>query len=401
LLTFLKKMGRKRGQQKPSGTAASAVIGVIAIMLIFYILFLPPAERDALLDGEDITFVQPDNTDENNTFLSRPVGRLESFDENRVDHTVPNIVLAETQEAQILQKTNSFVVQNGWFTTKNKIIPFTINDVSNTDNTFVTFTTPSRKGKLRITLNGITVYEGTPTTANTPPVTLEKGLLQAQNNLVFSVSNTGAAFWSVNAYDISQVQIIGSVTDTTRQESINSFSIPNDEYTNIETGRLSFYPVCEQQTVGILDIVLNNKNMFSGVPVCETLNSVELLQQDLLAGKNVLTLRTSKGNYRLEQIRVRTELNEIKPFIDFFNINQEKITAIEKNKFQVNLTITFIDDNEDKTGDINLNGRFTRIDQRNSTYIQDISRFVKEGNNYVEITPDTPLNIVGIEIKGG
>ena len=45
----------RRAQKIHSGSPAAALIGIITILFIFYILFLPPAERKALLEGENVT----------------------------------------------------------------------------------------------------------------------------------------------------------------------------------------------------------------------------------------------------------------------------------------------------------------------------------------------------------
>ena len=43
----------KKGQQEAGAMAAAALIAIIALLIVAYILFLPPAEREKLLEGEE------------------------------------------------------------------------------------------------------------------------------------------------------------------------------------------------------------------------------------------------------------------------------------------------------------------------------------------------------------
>jgi hypothetical protein len=66
---------------------------------------------------------------------------------------------------------------------------------------------------------------------------------------------------------------------------------------------------------------------------------------------------------------------------------------------QVILRIEFIDNDKAKRAEMNLNGRKDMIDQTDNIYERDISSWVKEGNNYLELKPLTELNVVKLQVR--
>jgi hypothetical protein len=80
-------------------------------------------------------------------------------------------------------------------------------------------------------------------------------------------------------------------------------------------------------------------------------------------------------------------------------VNGSDMRRITDGERHVQLSIDFVDDNAGKTGTININGRLTTFDQNNATYQNDISDYVQEGNNYIELRPESVLNIVKLEVQ--
>ena len=62
---------------KPSGNAAAVLVAIIAALIVIYILFLPPAERQALLEGEVNETGALIAEGGNITLLSESPGRLD------------------------------------------------------------------------------------------------------------------------------------------------------------------------------------------------------------------------------------------------------------------------------------------------------------------------------------
>jgi hypothetical protein len=382
----------KRGQKLQSGSPAAALIGIITLLFIFYILFLPPEERKELLgDQEDI-----EDGVAGEKLLEVPVGRLQFTPRTQFDHPLPNIYLVETRNAQILAKENPFIIRKGWFSEAKKVFAFSIPDLENTENVMLSFQAPERRGVLVIALNGQVIFEAPVALQNPPPVALAKALLRESNTLEFSVTG---GFMSRRRYSFTDVKVVGDITDVEKQKSTNTFSISSVEMSNFETSHLDYYPICDQKSVGTMTIELNGKIISSSVPACESLNRQELYLEDLREGKNTVIFRIVKGSYRIEQVRVRTIIKPVRAWVDFFDVKPSLYNAVLDKKKRIILHIEFVADDRVKRAKTNVNGKLDVIDQRDSRFARDISSVVREGNNYIEIQPLAELDVVRLEVR--
>ncbi len=382
----------RRGQKLQSGSPAAALIGIMTLIFIFYILFLPPAERKALLDLENTT----SGGRSAELLLQVPVGKLQFVSRNQFDHPLPNIYLVETRNAQILAKDNPFMIRKGWFSEVKKIFTFSIPDLENTENVMLSFQAPERKGILVITLNGALIFESPVALQNPPPVALSKSLLRESNTLEFSVKG---GFFSRRKYSFADVKVVADITDLEKQKSTNTFSVSSVEMSNFESSYLDFYPICDQKAVGTMVIELNGKLISSSVPACESLNRQELYLEDLREGKNTVIFRIVKGSYRIEQVRVRSVIKPVRAWVDYFDIKPSLYNSVLDKKARIVLDIEFVDDGRVKRAKTNINGKLDVIDQHDSKFARDISSIVKEGNNYIEIQPLAELDVVRLEVR--
>lgn len=401
-----------RRAQKVGGGGAAALVGIITGFIILYILFLPAEDRAALLgeeynpddDGGSGTGGGTGTTAAklNYTILKESVGTISYLGETEVEHDIPNVYLFETTEAKVLEKINNFYVRNGWFDKVRFNTTFDMPDLDNTDNILLSFVAKKRRGTLTIILNGETIYSYPLTTINVEPIELKKSSLKPEGNVLeFSVDDVGYEFWKTNEYSFESVKIIGDITDISRQESRNIFTVTSTEYDNAEKATLEFLPACSQSTVGILDVLINKRNVFSAVPDCEIKNKVEMPMNDLNAGENNVIFRTNRGSYRIENIMVKTDLKEARSLIYYFELNSSVYRNIENGTQDILLSLTFVNDDESKEAEVNLNGHLSYIDQTTPTYTRNIDYWVKEGNNYVEIKPKTVLHVVELAITTG
>jgi len=375
-----------------TGGPAATLIGVITLLFLFYILFLPPEARQELLEGGNDT----DLDEEERILLDEAPGKLTFTEKGVFDHSISNIYLVETKNAIVLGRENPFVVKKGWFGEQKKTMVFPVQDLPNTENVILSFQAPERAGTLLISLNGQLIFEGKVGLQNPPPVALPKTLLRDTNILEFSAIG---GFFSRKKYSLSDVKVVGDITDVQRQMSTNTFTISDTEHENLDTAFLDFFPICEQREVGVLTIELNGKVIYSAVPACESLNRQDLFAEDLRSGKNTLLFKITKGSYRVEQLRVRTILEPVKAFIDFFNIKSSVYNDILDKDREAMLLIEFVDDEKVKRAELNINGRKDMIDQRDYKYEKDISTWIREGNNYIEIKPLTELDVVKLEVR--
>ena len=127
-----------------SGSQAGVVIALVTIVLVAYILFLPPEEREDLLDSEN-GYYGSISEDDNLSLINVTSLRLEYVGEDEYEHSIPNIYLFESTGAEVLDTFNPFYIRNGWFDKKTHNISFYITDLGNTGNVALSFEAPEAK----------------------------------------------------------------------------------------------------------------------------------------------------------------------------------------------------------------------------------------------------------------
>jgi hypothetical protein len=75
----------------------------------------------------------------------------------------------------------------------------------------------------------------------------------------------------------------------------------------------------------------------------------------------------------------------------------EEITL--NSKYKAEIELRFIDDGSRKQGRIRINDQLTTFSTYDGVYTRDISRFIKDGNNYVQILPDNTFRLVNTKVQ--
>jgi len=389
----------KNKKAQTSGAQAAALVGLILILMIVYVLFIPESERNELLGEEEETTSGTNNVEEEGKILlSENIGSLSYLKEKEYEIGLSSFKLFKTTNAEIIKRENPFIVRNGWFDKKTKEISFKIDDLNVVDNVILSFNAKTRKGILTIKLNDNILFEDRVTRFNNI-VYIPKDNLKNENSLEFSVSGVGARFWRTNEYSVEDVKITADITDISRQETKNTFYIEEWKYDNLEKATLKFTPYCNPNDVGILNIELNKRNIFSGVPDCDSINRIDIDPYVLNAGTNKVIFKTEKGSYLVDLIKVILELKKASNPVYYFELNETETEEVMNNSKEVLLSIEFVDDNEYKTLDLVVNGHKRRIDQKQESYERDISEWVEEGNNYIELIPKTDLEIINLKVE--
>lgn len=377
---------------------AAILVAIIGGLIILYIVFLPDSEREALLENKSVS--KSGSSDDDDTILLRVFpGRLDIV-EDIENKQIPNIFLFESTNAKELERINAFIVRNGWLDTSTKIIDFDISDFDNTENVIFSFQTKKNDGILTIKLNNEIIFESDIDQQTPGPVKLRKDDLLRSNTLELSLSGVGAKFWKTNEYTFEDVKIIGDITDKTKQQSRNIFTLTGTELSNIEEANLRFVPYCSNVAdVGTLEISVNGRNLFSAVPVCEDSYKQPLPLNLLETGENNIVFKTNKGSYSVEQIRIDFEEEELKSNVYFFEVNQSTIDEREDDDDKdFILTIEFVDDDENKRADLNINDRLSSIDEEDRIFTKNLNNFIEEGNNFIELRPRNRLDVREIKV---
>ncbi|MBN1157591.1 hypothetical protein JXA85_08280 [Candidatus Woesearchaeota archaeon] len=391
-------MPRKRGKKGQSGGSAAGLIAVIGLLIVLYIILIPPDERKKLLEDEVEGSQSTSTVEDNLTFLLEHPGRLDYQQFNEYDHDISPVFLYSTENSKELKTAGSFYVKNGVFDKKFYTLDFKIDDVANTDDLMLSFVAEKHKGILTIKLNGKTAFEEEIKSSNPSPIKIPKEYVASQNTLEFFVSSVGWKFWSTNEYSITNFKIIGEVTDTSRQESKNIFMLSEFEYRNLDTVTLKFNPECRPNDVGLLEIRVNNHNIFSGIPDCGILNKKYFSIGYLNAGENDILFTTRKGSYLIDNIIVKTELKKFEYPTYSFELNQSIFDDITAGNLTLFLDLSFFNDKNLKQADIFINGHRIAMSTFEKSWTRNINNYVDYDYNSFKIVPDNS-NFDIIELK--
>jgi len=388
------KKGVVMSKKAQGGMNAAILVAIIAGLIILYIVFLPNAEREKVVGGKTAT---EENT---NVLLKASPGMLSASTGLEDQKSIPNVFLVETTNAKELQKINPFIVRNGWFDKAAKKIDFGIDDIDNTDNVAVSFTAKKRSGALAIKLNNAVIFENEIASETTEPVKLEKRLLAKTNTLEFSVSSVGLKFWTTNEYDFENVKIIGDITDTSKQQSTNIFTLSDSEFSSMQQAALNFIPYCGNvNDVGTLDIFANNKKLFSAVPVCSNAYKQSVPKSALNEGENNIVFKTNKGSYSVEQIKVALEFKEPQLKTYYFEINHDTIKKINNGDQDVSLTIKFVDDAKQKRLKLDVSGHLETVETQKPSFTEKINSKISEGNDFVRLEPLEDVEVAELRVE--
>jgi hypothetical protein len=382
-----------RSRAAQGGMNAAVLVAIIAGLIILYIIFLPTSEREALLnDGQGTGSTGSAEVD----LLREFPGRLSTASGLESTKRIPDVYLVETTDAKVLKNINPFIIRKGWFSDSINLVEFTVQDQRNTENVVLSFNTRKREGVLTIRLNGEVIFEGELTTDNIDPVSLDG--LQERNTLEFSVSSVGAKFWATNEYQFDNVRVIGDITDKSRQQSNNIFTILGSEHTSLVSASLNFIPYCGNvNELGTLDVHLNNKLLFSTVPVCDNSYRQSIPIATLSEGENNIVFKTSRGSYSVEQIKINLVFENPQAPSYYFHIDKQQFESVRQGGKDVQLKLKFAGTRN--RAKLTINGFLETVDTTNPEFSKIINNRVSEGNNFVRLEPFDNLEVLELSVQ--
>lgn len=313
----------KRGQE--TGAQAAFLIALIGVLIVFYILFLPPSARRELLESGSVTPTGgPEsgliNPGEQKSLLTEQPGRVSYRSQDIIEHNMGSVNLYTKTEGSAIQEKNSLFAERSVFTDRPDNMTFTIDDPSNAKNILLNFIVAKGEGILSVRLNGNMVFSKQVTTTNIEPIKLLN--VMRNNILEFEVSSPGLAFWKRNQYILEKILVTADVTDITKQESKVRFIVTEEELENIETISLEYMPECKPASVGKLMIKMNDREIFNGIPDCGALNKAEFLPSRIEEGENEVTFSAVEGAYLIDRIKIKSRLKESRNPVYYFEIDK-------------------------------------------------------------------------------
>ena len=319
----------KKGQESSTSASSAAIlILLITFAIVAYILFLPPQDRENLLDGGipgNPSGIGTDSSFLGTSFLQASPGKVNYVKDGEIEHNLASFRIYTATDAQIVTELSSMTVKNSAFDVKNKQIDFSLN-TEITNNLFLSFNVLKSTGNMEIYLNGIQIFEGEFTEGSPTPIPLNKNDLKSQNILFFKATSPGFAFWRVNEYYLSNVRIVGDVTNNENSFHTQNFYLSESEFKNFEEATLKFYPDCDVNDVNKISIKINNRQIYEGLPDCGLNNFVKLGESIIKNGENSIEFTSNKGSYIIDNARIDVNLEKPDYPIYYFNLDDELFT---------------------------------------------------------------------------
>lgn len=321
----------------PGGsTGAAFLVLLIGVLFVLYILFLLPADRDALLNSDNIPG-RPNQVSGGYDHLlytavfDENVGKVSSINNNEIEHPLSSFTVFTAVDASLILEEQSIYIKNSAFEKKDKVLEFNL-DRFKTNNVYLSFDIYRPTGKLNVYLNGVSIYEGTPKAGNIQPIKINRELLKNQNVLFFTVSSPGVAFWKVNQFEIHNLKLAADITDDSNSINNQKIYLAAKEYEMLKTATLKFFPDCSYDNVENLIVKVNGKTSYYGTPDCGIINFITLTNETLKVGENDLQFVSEKGSYTIDSVELKSKLVEVENPIFYFELPEELFTISKEEE---------------------------------------------------------------------
>lgn len=399
------RFGRKKGQSA-SGTAV--FLGVMGLVIIIYIVALPPADRDALLNSGSSGLLDDQYTDGGNPTIPSIRALLFTqegihvpyIDKPEIKHSFNAFNLITRTEAAVLANLPSVMLSSSFFDAQEHSEVFMVNPMD-AGQLLLSFNAPVAKGKIKIQLNGVTIYEGTLTGMSPEPIRLPKQtLLQGENVVTFIAP---ARIFGSNEFRLTNVQISGIMDDRTLATYEEHFTVTRAEYMNLETTELSFLLNCNSQMNSPLDVYVNNNLIYSTVPMdCGQFLQVDINPELLKDGDNVIEFNSVGSSYLIEQSYIISHLSKMPETLFYFTIPSDVFDAIYMSRSDTFVRMRFTDDLSLKRGVLLVNGFPQTFETDDIVLELPVSTRIIDGTNSIKIEPlDRPIDIQKLEVFTG
>ncbi len=390
-----------------SGANSAILVALMALVIILYILFLPPDMRDDLLNnGNDSSSNGDGDNGLNKTLLHEKPGTLEYVDSGYRNHELPSFRIYSSEEGSILKEYDSLYAKNSVFEKQSATMTF---EAKGQDyrNFLLSFNVEKSEGKLIILLNGQEILNREISEGSPLPITLPADMIKETNTITISVSSPGWAIWAYNEYQLKNIKITADYTEKSFSKSEQKFFLSEEEKNNLERATLFFFPRCTEDDAGFLEIYLNGAKVYSAIADCGSSNYLPIGTQNLYQGENTIRFSAEQGSYLVDNINVRTYIKKPIFPIYYFDVDKDFFDEIDednpedsefKDKYDFLLKIRFADDSKKKAS-IYINGYpRSQINTDKLNFEVSIKDYIQYGANSLEIEPETQLNILDMKI---
>lgn len=381
----------KRGQ---SAAGAAVLIAIIAALIVGFIILIPPQERAKLLEEGTVNGTTDVPGVVEKKLLTVSPGRIDYLTEKEVEHPIPVVNIYARTEAKILAQKNVAYAKKGVFSEQTDVLTVVVPDLKHTKNMLLSLDVKEAEGKLIILFNGEEVFDDEVAAGSLAPISIPQNLLKEENTIAFAVSSPGLAFWRTHEISLDIIKVVADVTSVEAQSSRNVFLVSETEKKNLDKVTLKFQPSCNFQEVGLLEVRVNGKLIYSSVPDCDlAIVPIEFSPETLNQGENEVVFKTEKGDYLLTHVMVKSELKEVEFPTYYFDLSYEEYRSVVEGDKRVRLALDFVDVVARKFGDLEINGHKRYFDTKEVSHVLDLSDDIVQGTNSVKIKPRKTLEV--------
>lgn len=388
----------KQGQ---SGGNAAILVIIITVLIVLYILFLPPADRAALLEENNGSATTAGATQ---ILLKETPGQLNYVASDSKEYDFSSFTVSTEVRGEALASRSSLYVKNSVFEKKEDAIQFSVNPAL-AKNVLLSFNIDKMEGTLHVTLNGQTILSSQLPTGNSPAISIDSSLLKENNEIRFSVSSPGVAFWRYNEYSLSNVKIFADVKDESQSQNTQTLLLTADDLKNLKGAQIRYAPVCRTGQVSNLDISLNGASVFNGIPSCGTYVYIPVAAELLVQGTNRITFKISEGSLLIDRMRLTSSYETENNPIYYFEMDDANFTNPNANEdfvqnpaFDAFMDIYFPNTLQ-KRFEIYINGKKVGFNTMKNLETRQIDNYLRPGTNSIEIKPLQDMTITELRIR--
>ena len=168
----------------------------------------------------------------------------------------------------------------------------------------------------------------------------------------------------------------------------------------LNDAELKFFVYCNKSPFNSrLRIFINNKESHNSILGCRSEEKIiEIEGKFLKEGSNAILFEIDKGDFLLNDIELKVKLEEGGGKTYKFSLTEKQLNALLDGGDEIKLLMNFNDDKQ-KSATININGNEFTLDTKDLDYERFITSLVKEGNNFIRITPSNEFSVDLLEIR--
>jgi hypothetical protein len=295
-----------------AASSGASILVILTLMIVLYIIFLPPTERSKLLD--DVKTPSQNTGGSSNSPTSHQgqldaltfagPGLLTSQSGTQKELYLSGFTLEGIATPVQLFSQKGLTIYATIFGQESKKMTFNSPSAISVQNPLLTFNVKKQTGTINIFFNDREVYSGN---ADVSYIALDPATFTEQNTLELSVESPGLAFWSKPTVELSDIKITASIIDEKTLVAKQLVYIKDSDFDQLKTARLRFFVECIQKENPII-ISINGNVTYTQIPDCGQINLVSLSREVLKPGENSIVVTTKSGKYVFDQISIQTSL---------------------------------------------------------------------------------------------